>query len=200
MAAQHQPPSVAPDDLAVQAMHNFASCVADTTPRGAEHVLALDYRSPEYAKTMNRLSSGHADSRCLAGRMKFDTRLLAGGMAERLLVEKLDAARFAQAVAYDAAKPPIEARNPSEVTAICVIRAEPAKAWAILQSEPTSKNELSAMQAISPAVVGCVPQGAKLALNKPGLRAMLALAAYRLTQPAPVVAADGKPVYQQPMN
>lgn len=35
------------DDLSVQAMHNFAACIADTTPKGAAELLALDFRSPE---------------------------------------------------------------------------------------------------------------------------------------------------------
>jgi hypothetical protein len=193
-AKQPEAPAAAPDDLSVQALHNFASCIADTTPKGAMEVLALDYRSPEYAKRMNQFVSGHADGRCLAGRMSSGTVLLAGGMAERLLIEKVRPDQFASLVAYDAAKAPITARNATEMTAICVVRAEPARTYAIFRTEPTSADETHAMQAIAPTLMNCVKAGQKMSFNKPGLRASLALAAYRLTQPEPVVAADAKPM------
>jgi len=186
------------DDLSIQSMHNFSVCVADETQRGAEELLALDYRSPEYAKKINRLAHG-TSSRCAPGSAyRFNGMLFAGGLAERLLIEKRDRTRFSHEVAYDAAKPPVEARNPTELTAICVIRAEPAKTWALFQTEPTSREELIALQAISPALVGCVPQGTKMAMNKPGLRAMLALAAYRLAQPEPIASAAAKPIMGEP--
>ena len=181
------------DDLSIQAMHNYAACVADHTREGAIELLALDYRSPEYVKKVNRLAHG-TSGYCAPGQAyRFSAVLFAGGLAERLMVEKLDAARLANLAAYDAAKAPIEARNPTELTAICVVRAEPAKTWAIFQSEPTSRGELDALQAIGPTLMGCVPSGTKMAFNKQGVRAMLALAAYRLSQLQAVATADGNP-------
>lgn len=199
-AKQPDAPVAAPDDLSVQALHNFAACIADTTPKGAAEVLAIDYRSPEYAKRIHQFVSGHADGRCLAGRMSSSQVLIAGGMAERLLIERVRADQFASLVAYDAAKPPIAARSATEMTAICVIRAEPAHTYAIFQTDPTSADEGHAMQAIGPALMGCVKAGQKMSFNKPGLRASLALAAYRLTQPEPVVAADAKPMNPSLVN
>jgi len=163
-------------------------------------VLALDYRSPEYAKRMHQFSSGHADSRCLGGRIQFNQVLLAGGMAERLLVEKVKPDHFPSLVAYDVARAPIEARNPMEIMSICVVRAEPAKTYAIFATDPTSPDEAHAMQAIAPSLMKCIRAGEKVSLNKPGLRASLALAAYRLTQPAPIVAASARPVTENPGN
>jgi hypothetical protein len=200
-AAAKEQLSHAPDDLSVQAIHNFAACIVDTTPRGAEEVLALDYRSPAYAKQMSRLTQGHADSRCVsASRMEFSDVLLAGGMAERLLVEKVKPDHFASLVAYDATRAPIEARSATELTAICVIRAEPAKTFAIFGTDPTTADESHAMQAIGATLLNCVKAGQKMSFNKPGLRAMFALAAYRLTQPAPTVAASARPVTENPGN
>ena len=182
------------DDLSIQSMHNYAACVADRTREGAIELLALDYRSPEYAKKVNRLAHG-TSGYCAPGRdYRFSAMLFTGGLAERLMVEKLDAARFANLAAYDAAKAPLEARNPTELTAICVVRAEPTKTWAIFQTEPTSRGELDALQAIGSTLMGCVPSGTKMAFNKQGVRAMLALAAYRMTQP--VATAGGKPLEQ----
>jgi hypothetical protein len=196
-----EPLPSAPDDLSVQAVHNFAACIVDTTPRGAEELLGLDYRSPEYVKKMDRLTQGHADSRCInASRMRSSGVLIAGGMAERLLIEKVKPDHFASLVVYDASKAPIEARSPTEMTSMCVVRAEPARTFAIFQTEPTTPDEGHAMQAIGPALLNCVKAGQKMSFNKPGLRAMLALAAYRLTQPGPAPAADGKPIYGQPLS
>jgi hypothetical protein len=188
------------DDLSVQAIHNFAECVADTTPRGAEELLALDYRSAEYGKRLDRLTQGHADGRCTyASRMQFDGVLLAGGMAERLLVEKVKPESFSRLVVYDATKGPIQARSAMEMTSICVVRAEPAKTFAIFRSDPTSADESHAMQAIAPTLMSCIKAGQKITLNKPGLRASLALAAYRLVnQPEPIASADAKPIFGEP--
>ena len=190
-----------PDDLSVQAVHNFAACLADTTPRGAQQLLAMDYRDEAYKKTLRRFARGHDDGRCMnASVLRSNDVLIAGGVAERLLIETVKSDRFRSLVAYDATKAPIAARSSMEATAICVVRAEPAKTYAIFQSEPTSGGEGHAMQAIAPALMNCVKAGQKVTLNKPGLRALLALAAYRLTQPEPVVAADAKPMNPSLVN
>jgi len=190
-----------PDDLSVQAVHNFAGCVADTTPKGAEHLLAIDYRTKEYHQALNRLMQGHSDGRCIsASSLRSNQILLAGGMAERLVIEKIKPQGFPAAVAYDVSKAPITARSAAEMTAICVIRAEPVRTYAIFQTEPATADESRAMQGIAPALMGCVKAGQKMSFNKPGLRAILALAAYRLTQPEPVVAADAKPMNPSLVN
>jgi hypothetical protein len=200
-ASAKQPLSPTPDDLSVQAVHNFAACIVDTTPKGAIDVLGLDYRTAEYKKDMTRLTKGHADGRCMtASVMRSNDVLIAGGMAERLLIEKVNPARFPSLVAYDAAAAPIEARSPAELTSICVVRAEPARTWAIFKTDPTSPDESHAMQAIGSTLLNCVKAGQKMSFNKPGLRAMLALAAYRLTQPAPIAAASARPVTENPGN
>ena len=189
-----------PDDLSVQAVHNFGGCVADTTPKGAEHLLAIDYRTKEYHEAISRLMKGHSDGRCFsAAAMRANQILIAGAMAERLLIEKVKPSGFATAIAYDASKPPIAARSPAEMTSICVLRAEPAKSYAIFRTEPTSADESHAMQAIAPTLMNCVKAGQKMSFNKPGLRASLALAAYRLaTQPEASAAANGKLMASEP--
>lgn len=195
-----EPLSRTPDDLSVQAVHNYAACIADTTPRGAVELLALDYRSPEYAKKMHALAQGHNDGRCISTSfMRSSQVLLAGGMAERLLLARAKPAYFPSLVAYDATKPPIAVRNPAEMTAICVVRAEPSKTFTLFQTEPTTKDETRAMQAIGPALLDCVKAGQKMSFNKPGLRAMLALAAYRLAQPEQLTAAS-KPATGAPVS
>ena len=177
--------SPTPDDLSVQAIHNYAACIVETTSRGAEEALSLDYASEAYRKKLDRIAKGHADSRCMTGgQFRSSGVLLAGGMAERLVLEKLSAATFATRVAYDAGKPPAQAHDAMEMTAMCVVRAAPDKTWTIFTTAPTSREELGAMQAIGSTLAGCVPAGQKMAFNRPGVRAVLALAAYHLTQPA----------------
>jgi hypothetical protein len=85
--------SATPDALSVQAIHNYAGCVANTTPRGAAEALELDFSSPAYGKKISQLSKGHSDSRCMsASRLQYNQVLFAGGMAERLLVDKVQPA------------------------------------------------------------------------------------------------------------
>lgn len=173
-----------PDDIAVQAVHNYGGCIAETTPKGAEELLALDPASPSYKSKLSALGHGHADSRCLFGRMRSNSMLLAGGMAEKLLVMHTDGARFVASVTAEAAAPPFNAHNLSEAVATCVVRADPKNSWALFGTEPATPDEANALKALAPSLPGCVRAGQKLALNRPGLRAMVALAAYHMTQPA----------------
>jgi hypothetical protein len=184
-AAERKPLPGNPDDLSVQAVYNYAACIVETTPRGAEEALALDFTTPAYDKKLRALAKGHADSRCMsASQIRSRSVLIAGGMAEKLLVKKVDPARFPALIAYDASKPSIAAHDVVEVTAMCMVRAEPAKSWAVFATPPTSREEGEAIQALTPTLQSCVPAGQKMAVNKPGLRALLALAAYHMTQPA----------------
>jgi len=165
------------EDLAIQAMHFYAACIVNQTPQGAREALALDSGSQEYHKKLLRLADGHKDQ-CVGGNnMRFNDVLLAGALAERL-IQLYDAPpRFGAMIA--AAKP-LNAHNDLEVMAVCVTRAEPDKVWALFQTDPTSQAEIAALNAMSPTIVGCIKSGQKIALNKPGLRAELAISAYRL--------------------
>jgi hypothetical protein len=166
-----------PEDLAVQAMHFYAACIVNQTPQGAREALALDSNSPEYHKKLVRLADGHKD-KCVGGNnMRFNDVLLAGALAERL-VQLYDAPpRFVPMIA---SSKPIEAHNDMEVMAVCVTRAAPDKVWTLFATDPTSQAEIAALNAMSPTIVGCIKSGQKIALNKPGLRAVLAISAYRL--------------------
>jgi hypothetical protein len=60
------------------------------------------------------------------------------------------------------------------------MRAAPAKVQAIVATRPASDAEGVAMKAAGADIVNCVPQGQTFRLKRPGLRALLALGAYRL--------------------
>jgi hypothetical protein len=57
---------------------------------------------------------------------------------------------------------------------------------AVLATVPASAEEAKAIAAITPKLAACVRQGAAATLNRPALRALFALAAYRIvTRSAP---------------
>ncbi|MDB5692272.1 MAG: hypothetical protein JWO81_1335 [Alphaproteobacteria bacterium] len=194
-------PSVAPakrpfadrpsEPLALLAMHNFAACAVDRTPHGAEALLALDYRTREYRETLSRFAKGHED--CAPGsELAFSGIFFAGGIAERLLHNKGDAATVARLLAYDPARPALRARDENELTALCMDRQAPDQATALFATDPGSDAETAAFRALGPTLVSCVRAGRTVKLERPVLRAMLALAAWRLvSQPAAVPAAAG---------
>ena len=185
LAVERKKLSPDPDDLSVQAVYNYGACIAETTPKGAAEALAIDYDTEAYRKKVVALSKGHNDDRCMRwSRLRYSGVLLAGSMAESLLRSRTDAARFPMAVAYDPSRPEIKARGPMEYLAMCAVRTDPTKSWAILAVPPTSVEEKAAMQRIGETLTQCAAAGQKVALNRPGLRALIALAAYHMMSPA----------------
>ncbi|MEO7411259.1 MAG: hypothetical protein ABIU10_08070 [Sphingomicrobium sp.] len=72
----------------------------------------------------------------------------------------------------------------------CVVRAGPAKAWALLQTKVASAPEKAALAALAPEMGSCVPAGAQIELSPNNIRGTVALNYYRLSQ-APRAAAAG---------
>jgi hypothetical protein len=165
--------------FATAAMHNFATCVADRGPKEAAAVLAIDYRSREYDQKLNRLARDR--NRCLfAGRLKFNGILFAGGLAERLAEKGRAPAEIARLLRYDPALPAVQARDETETMALCTVHKAPEQVADLLATEPASDAEEAAMREIAPTVGSCLAAGQKMRLNRPGLRSLLALAAYRV--------------------
>jgi hypothetical protein len=179
------------EPLALLAMHNFAACAVDRTPHGAEALLALDFRTKEYRETLNRFGQGHED--CAPGtELIFDGVFFAGGIAERLLQKKGDAATVARLLAYDPARPALRARDENELMALCMDRDAPGQATALFATQPGSDAETIAFRALGPTLVSCVRAGRTMKLTRPVLRAMMALAAWRIvSEPASAPAAGG---------
>ena len=168
-----------PDPLAVEAMLNYGSCVAGYTPAGARKVLAMDFRTTEYAEAMQRLARGHG--RCAPrSRIKFNGLLFAGAMAEALLENEGTPAQLAVRLARNPARAPIPARSPVETMALCTVFAAPRETAGLLATAPASRDEARAAQALAPTLDACLASGRKVALNRPGLRSVLALAAWRI--------------------
>jgi hypothetical protein len=168
-----------PDGPTIVAAHRFAACVADESPREAERALAIDPGSGAYGRAVQGMASGH--EACTTGKhLQFDDMLLAGGMAEHLLQARAGSAPLAPLFAYDPAAPLLRARDETDLTALCTIRKDPDAVAALFATEPASEAEDRAERAIGPSLVACVKAGQTIRLNRPALRAMLALAGWRI--------------------
>ena len=169
------------DPLEVQAAHNFGACIVSYTPEGARQVLSMDFRTPEYARKLHELAMGHND-RCLLGgwRYKFTGSLVAGAMAEALLKASGRQADLPKELAFDPARQPIDARGPLEEMALCAVMKDPQEAVRIFDTEPATAAEAEAMKPMTDVLTRCLKKDAQVELNKPGIRALLALAAWRV--------------------
>ena len=176
-AATDTKPAITP--LAAQAMYNFTGCVVELSRRGAEKLLAQDFRSEAYREAMKRYVKGHG--RCALGNQLGSSQLVfAGNLAEHLLNDEFSEPALAADLARDRSAAPIEARSASEEVALCIVMKAPAESAALFRTEVMSENEKAVLATIAPQLTGCVKQGTEFRTNRTGLRALLALAAYRM--------------------
>jgi hypothetical protein len=174
-------PSNTPEDVAIQAVHNFGACVVARTPEGAREALALDYGTPDYEKRMRRYIQGHDYCIPFNGRMSSAGVLFAGSMAEALLKSEVKpAGQLAQRIAYDPQREDIRARSPLEAMALCTVLNAPGVAAKIFDTEPATPEEANAMKPLGNVLPQCLRKDMQLTLNKPALRSLLALAAWRI--------------------
>ena len=167
------------DPLAVPVVHNFGKCVARRTPSAVENLLALDWRTPEYGQALKRAMTGH--SYCLTGgKLRTAGSLVAGALAEGALMRD-DGRGLAGKLAWREGAAPIEARGELDAMGMCIVRKAPEATVALLRTEPTSDQETVALRGVTPFLGECTAKGTQLRINRPGLRAQIALAAYRIT-------------------
>jgi hypothetical protein len=167
------------DRFALQAMQNFGGCVVEQTPRGAREVLAMDFRTPEYVAALKRLAKGH--NRCIPnGRLKFGGVLFAGSLAEALLRAEVEAAELPRQFAFDPAREAIASRADGEAMALCTVLKAPEATAQLMTTQAASDDEKQAMKTIAPALGECLASGKKFEMTKPAMRALIALAAWRI--------------------
>ena len=65
---------------------------------------------------------------------------------------------------------------------ICIVRAAPAEVAALFATEPASAGEAAAMRAVTPHLGRCLRTGVEAHFNRPAVRSILALAAFRLSE------------------
>lgn len=177
------PASAKPASSAVDigTLHVIADCMVDRYGPGVRRLLALDYRSRAYSSALQTLA--REGSRCTPfafGRLRSAGVLMAGAFAEKLLPRALGGSRLADRVAHDPSKPAVTARDDGEYLALCAVRTMPDEVAGLLATRPASEAERAAVAGLRPRLGSCLRAGAAARINAPGLRAILALAAYRL--------------------
>jgi hypothetical protein len=180
-AAAVAKPAANPSAVDIGTLHVFAGCMVDRYRPGVRKLLALDYRSRSYDHLLDTLMD--EGSRCLPfafGNLRSSGVLIAGALAEASLSEILDGSRLAERVAYDPSRPAVAARDDGEYLALCAVRTMPDEIAGLLATKPASEEERRAIAAIRPRLGPCLRAGAAARVNAAGLRAILALAAYRL--------------------
>jgi hypothetical protein len=169
------------DSLAIQAVHNFGACIVRESPTGAvEKVLDMDFRTEAYQKRLRAIAKGH--DRCILNRWQLSSNrvLIAGAMAEALLKSEVKIEEMPRRLAYDPARQVIQARSPTETMALCTVLNAPQPTTRLLATEPATKEEAKAIEAVSPVLGQCLKKDLKVALNPPAVRSLLALAAWRI--------------------
>lgn len=178
-ALAQQDRTSAPDAKTAQLMQTFAACVAERRDRLSRNLLALDFRTAEYRRALNSLvNSRHG---CLRdGRLRFARLAFVGGVAEYLLERDLAGGSLAAGLKLDPQRP-LKARDEGEMAGLCTAAKAPAEVERLLKTEAGTSGESLAVRELQPAFASCVASGASARINDLGLRALLALAAYRIS-------------------
>jgi hypothetical protein len=160
-------------------LQDFSRCVVANNAKGAASAIDANYREAGYRSQLDTLVQ--SERVCLmGGTLRIRGVVLAGFLAEALIEKKLRIADPVGAVVYNPLKPPLTARDEGEVIALCTVRAKPVDTVALLGTVPGSTDESTIIRKLVPHVQFCTAQGVNARFNKPGLRAILALAFRRL--------------------
>jgi hypothetical protein len=176
-AAQDETPRKL-DPLAIQVIHNFGKCVAKRNPGLVDKVLALDFHTPGYKVELRRLTTGQ--SGCInGGKLASTTSLFAGALAEGRLTG--ESGQLAEKLTWHEGEPVVAARNELEAMGLCIVRKSPEAVITLLRTEVNSEQEKLAFKGVTLFLGECTANGTQLRINRPGLRAQVALAAWRVT-------------------
>lgn len=178
------------DAPARQALDAYGRCVAEREAGESARVLALDFRTPQY-RTGLKLLADEA-RQCARGvigsrdAMRSSNLLFAGAVAESLLEQGPDAVNVRL---VRAAATPLAPFGASDAVAQCLARSVPDQVGTLFAAMPGSAEEAAAISALDPALVPCVRAAgvqSRFEASAPGLRAMIATAAFRLVNQAEI--------------
>jgi hypothetical protein len=161
--------------------HIVARCVADTRRARAAEIVNLPFRSKEQATAATRLTGG--EEKCMgsvSGKLTFNTAGLVMGMAEELFLKSHRNADIKAVMAGTG----FVARSSLEEIGLCVARADPVAARAVLETPPGTDRENAAIRAVVPVLGPCVPDGVTLKFDKLFIRGLIALALYHSAEHA----------------
>lgn len=163
----------------VRALRGVASCLVERQPVAARALMAMNPGSEEYRGAMRRLVETPREC-APQRRLGFSSLLLAGALAEALLHVEARDAGFAARLRIDPVRP-IRARDETEYMSLCVAGTAPAAVASLLATPPASAEERAAVDAVTPRLNPCLAAGVSANFNRPALRALLALAALRIS-------------------
>ena len=172
----------------IRAFAHFSRCIADRQRDRTRAILAMDDRSVAYLSELCRLAQANRGYGPM-GFMRFGVQLYVGGLAEAVLHHYVAMRDFPRLVAADTTRPSPGVTNPNDVAAVCAVHASPDAAAAALATEPATPEESVALGALVPALSACLGAGRSLTTNRESMRALIALAAYRIGERAGWVAA-----------
>lgn len=161
---------------AQRTLHNVARCMVGHWPRDVRALLIGELSGNGYQGAARRFVARHPG--CTPRRtLRFGGLLFAGALAETLMRTLGD---LPERVAYRPSRPPLQVTNDPDLMSVCAVRAEPARAAVLFRSMPGSDDEQAAIRALEPRLGDCLRAGLTARFNRPALRALLALSAYRL--------------------
>ncbi|MDP1026096.1 hypothetical protein Q5H91_02640 [Sphingomonas sp. KR1UV-12] len=162
------------------ALNRYGRCMAHDAGQTATRVLRQDFTTRAYHTGLGALLDNNRQCvpRGQTARFSGGGVLGAGAIAEGLL-EK-DSGALLATLAARAATAPDQGFSPTDTAAICVVKRDVAGFRALLGTEPASAQEKDAVSAMAPVLSQCLPAGQDFRFNRPGLRAILALSAFRI--------------------
>lgn len=164
---------------AVMVLHRFGQCVVDRREARVREILAMDYRTDAYQNALRDFAI--REKACLrGGQLTSAGMLMAGAFSEELLKRDLEGRLLRDAIAPENERS--APRDGVEAMAFCVTSTNPDGVQTLLATKPTETLERAAVDALRPALTACVAKNDTARMNIPGLRALFALAAYRLTR------------------
>jgi hypothetical protein len=185
VAQASEPFPANPDPASLRELHRFATCIVRLAPRRSAELIGSWPTHGEVRQFVDLQED------CLRqGVLRLSGFLLGGGMAEAFLRRQPGAFPLANRVSIDPTRP-LQARSQFELIGLCTVQAAPNETQVLLETELASEAEAAAVRALTPALTRCVAQGQSARLNRAGLRALLALPAYRLVQYNAAPAAPG---------
>ena len=161
---------------AQRVLHNVARCMVGHWPRDARDLLTLELQGTTYQRAVRRFIDAHPGC-APRRRLGFGGLLFAGALAETLMRRFGD---LPARIALRPSHPPLPVTNEPDLMSVCAVRGDPARAAALFRSAPGSAEEEAALHTLRPRLADCLRSGVTARFNRPALRALLALSAYRL--------------------
>ena len=182
---------VQPTDQAIAVARDTARCLVSQHSSDVKAALAVGAQQ-DFRRAMLRLRD--ALGNCMSGSAENDADLSNMELAPNALAGLLAEAMFARediptpaAAKYDANAPKLDWMAGSAGSLVqlrlgeCLAMTQPDAVAAFVRSTPSSPQEMSAFQAVAPAIPACLDKNVTLKATRSSLRLALAFALYRRT-------------------